>query len=88
MANLMEPPCVICVGKGDDGYFQAANINDRIEVLLILKTISYGQFYEEVCLDNDLEELDSDNADTLADDEWLEYLQKFEHKGQFQLLNI
>jgi len=80
--------CMICVSLDQDGHFQAAKIDDREEVLFILKNISLGQFYEEQCFDNDLPEMELEEVQKMQREDWIDYLKNFEHKKQFELLYI
>ena len=86
--SYLNEECLICVAKDDDRHFQAARIDDREEVLFILKTISTGQFYEEWCFDNDLEPLELEDVHTIEREEWISYLRKFETRSQFEIINL
>jgi hypothetical protein len=79
---------MIVVSLDEDGHFQAARIDEREEVLFILKTISCGQFYEDLCFDNGLTEMESEDAYAMEREEWVDYLKKFEKKRQFEVLSI
>ena len=79
---------LIAVSFNEDGHFEASNVKDRIETWLLLKNISWGQFYEDQVVDNDLEEYEMDDIEGLGEKEWVIYLRNFETRGQFEILEI
>ena len=79
---------LVAITFNEDGHFEAADVKDRESTWLLLKNISWGEFYEEQVVDNDLEEYEMENIHDLGEKEWVIYLKNFEVRGQFEILEI
>lgn len=72
----------------DDGHFQVAQVTERDDAWLILKSISWGQFYEDQCADYEIEEIEQEDIHKFSDGEWEEYLGSFVTRSQFEIIEI
>lgn len=79
---------LIAITFSEDGHFEAAKVSERDDTWLLLKNISWGQFYEDQVADYNLEEYEQEDIYDLSDESWKGYLKNFEVKGQFEILEI
>jgi hypothetical protein len=78
----------VAVTFNADGHFEVAKVEERDDTWLLLKNISWGEFYEDQVADNDLEEYEQEDIHKLTDYEWRSYLSNFETRGQFEIIEI
>jgi hypothetical protein len=78
----------IVVNLDEDGHFQAAKVSDREGAWLILKSILWGQFYEDLCEDYNIEMIEQEDIHKMSASRWEEYLWNFNTRGQFEILEV
>lgn len=79
---------LIAIARDEDGHFQAARVSDRDETWLLLKSISWGQFYEDICQDYHLTIWEKEDIYNLSDEAWEDYLRNFQTRNQFELVRV
>lgn len=79
---------LVAITFNEDGHFEAADVKDRESTWLLLKSISWGEFYEDQVADKDLQEYDMEDIYDLSDEDWVKYLWDFIVKGQFEIIEI
>lgn len=78
----------VVVNLDEDGHFQVARVTERDDAWLILKSISWGQFYEDQCADYSIDMIEQEDIHEFSDSAWEDYLRNFETRGQFEILEI
>jgi hypothetical protein len=71
-----------------DGHFDLAKLENRKEVLDLLKVIHDGDYWENTYEDS-LEEVDLELESDLFeidDDKWVEFVQTFEQRGTMEII--
>jgi len=78
----------VCVCMDGDGHFDLAKLENRKEVLDLLKVIHDGDYWENTYEDS-LEEVDLELESDLFeidDDKWVEFVQTFEQRGTMEII--
>ncbi len=78
----------VCVCMDGDGHFDVAKLENRKEVLDLLKVIHDGDYWENTYEDSLAEvglELESDLFE-IDDDKWVEFVQTFEQRGTMEII--
>ena len=78
----------VCVCMDGDGHFDLAKLENRKEVLDLLKVIHDGNYWENTYEDS-LEEVDLELESDLFeidDDKWVEFVQTFEQRGTMEII--
>lgn len=78
----------VVVNLDEDGHFQVAKVTEREDAWLILKSISWGQFYEDHCEDYNIDMIEQEDIHKISGKAWLEYLRNFVTRGQFEIIQI
>jgi len=79
---------LIAVTLDREGHFQVSDVDNREETWILLKSIEWGQFYEDQVADSELEEYEIEDIYEMEAEDWEEYLQNFITRGQFEILEI
>jgi hypothetical protein len=80
---------LIAVTLDAEGHFQVSDVDNREETWILLKSIEWGQFYEDKVADLGLEEYEMEpDIYDLDPPDWEEYLQNFVTGGQFEILEV
>ena len=78
----------VCVCMDGNGHFDLAKLENRKEVLDLLKVIHDGDYWENTYEDS-LEEVDLELESDLFqidDDKWVEFVQTFEQRGTMEII--
>lgn len=78
----------VCVCMDGNGHFDVAKLENRKEVLDLLKVIQDGVYWENTYEDSLAEvglELESDLFE-IDDDKWVEFVQTFEQRGTMEII--
>lgn len=79
-----------CVCMDGYGHFNVAKLENRKEVLELLKVIHDGDYWENTYEDSLNEiglELESDLFE-IDDDKWVEFVETFEQRGTMEIIDV
>ena len=79
---------LIAITRDEVGNFQAARVCERDDTWILLKSIEWGQFYEDQCQDYNLDIYEQEDIHELSDEVWEDYLRNFQVRGQFELIRV
>lgn len=84
----------VCIAMDSDGHFMAVKLENRVEVIRLLKNIYDGDYWYDVHQDC-LDEFDCETEEELEayilkanDLKWVDFVKTFEERGTMEIIVV